>query len=775
MTVTSERPPELRRALARLRRRLRNVLGLQGLALAAGTAGTLLLAHYGLDRLLLPPVAVRLVLLALVLGVIGFVARRHLLVPLRHRLADEDLALLVERREPDLHQVFVSAVEGSSDTPRPGSPALWAEVVRRGAERIASLELRGLPPRRRLVACLGFATVSLVCLATVLGLDPEGAGVWWRRFLGADLPYPRRTFLKLSVPPGAGNYRFQPDPSGGGVVHIARGADLPVVVEARGEVPPQVLLRVAGPGGESSWPAPARGGSRFRYVFRRVLEGFSVRAEGGDDPGTAPILVQVHEAPAAVALKARIQPPAYTGRPPREQEGGLIEALPGSRIELSFRVTAPVAEAALVFEEEGRTLPLDPAAPPHRPGESAGSPGGPSFVARFAMPEHPDRYRIRLVGRNGLRERHPERHALIPLPDRPPRVRIMFPAGGLDAFLPSVPIPLRLAVQDDFGLTAVHLQVFVGRERAGRTRALWTRDSAKAPPRRLSLLDHLRPAALLGPGRSPREGDRLTLRLTALDGLRPEGRPGSPAEVRIDFVDREELSRRLQDRMRAVRAVVERALEIVQEQQERTASLRSEIAEGGSVRRPAAALAALASGIERLASSLARIRAVFARAAEAHLVNRLDEAPGMADLEAAFDRWYRDHPDAPAAAPEFYAELVDRRRKGRIGRLDLLDRLLDMFEESHHLLSVTLRRERKAWNHTRAKDPGKAWLPPLAEIHTAEQRAAEGLSRLLVLLEDWNDYQDLVRAARRLKEAQQSLREKLRKESSPAQRKKERR
>ncbi|MGD0896302.1 MAG: hypothetical protein ABR915_00615, partial [Thermoguttaceae bacterium] len=104
---------KLRRLRAALGRRLL-ADGLAWLLLAvAGAVGVSLCLDYGLHRLTLSHATVgqRALIVALCLAGVGWVAARRLLRPLRLAWGEEDLALVVERRHPELSDRLISSLQ----------------------------------------------------------------------------------------------------------------------------------------------------------------------------------------------------------------------------------------------------------------------------------------------------------------------------------------------------------------------------------------------------------------------------------------------------------------------------------------------------------------------------------------------------------------------------------------------------------------------------------------------------------------------------------------
>src|SRR5215211_5974055 len=90
----------LRMRLSALRRRLRWQLALEGLAWIAGLALVLAGLSLVVDLIVRFSLSTRMVLLAIALGAIVYVAWRRLIQPLRLPLVDLDLAEIFNRRHP---------------------------------------------------------------------------------------------------------------------------------------------------------------------------------------------------------------------------------------------------------------------------------------------------------------------------------------------------------------------------------------------------------------------------------------------------------------------------------------------------------------------------------------------------------------------------------------------------------------------------------------------------------------------------------------------------
>ncbi|HHI79211.1 MAG TPA: hypothetical protein ENK02_04475 [Planctomycetes bacterium] len=778
--------------LSNLRRRIRRRFLLHGLGWFATAVLGLLLLDYVLDRSLDLPSPVRIILLLGMLTYLAFGFRRRILYPLRARLTWTDLALLVERQRPELHQAFITAVEyaGPEAHPLRGvSPSMVDKVVQQAREQIADFNPASVIRKDRTRRVWGLASALGLLFLLVGFQDGEGLLIWGQRLFGASLSYPRRTYITLQIPRSSGNYELEIPNEPEKPIHIrlARGADLPILAHVKGLVPEAVDLEFQSKSGTvETIPMDPRGNRRFRKVFRHILEPFRARAIGGDSLPTRYLEVEVLEPPVAFDLRVQTIPPSYTNLPARLTRGGLVQALPGSKVRVFFRCAQPLKKGSLEIEEAGKTIPIQELGaeqegilwPSTAKGTKTKSPGSTakSWSASFVMPETPDRYRIHLWARNGLRERDRESHSLIPKPDQRPKVRLYSPGAALSSMIPGAKFPLRIFCEDDFGLTRIQIQALLGTKAKAAPSILWeaenhsgsTRSHPKAPPEKtlkvFSLLRLKTPSSYLQHAeRKPREGDRILFKLQAWDDRSPNPQASEQIDFRIDLVDKEELLRRLQSRLRETRRRVEKVRKIQAEEKSKLTQLLGSLGKGETANSSDSSqgIGSIEIGQERIQAFLHRIRQTLAEVTEAHLLNGLDSSPSVSTVFEMYRKHYSQNPKAPSTDPEFHRLLAKARRNGELGPLELLGKLSDMFQIAEEALSQGNNPCRQVLSTAQAEISGKRMREELQKALLLQGRILEGLDKLLSLLEDWNDYQDLVRMTRRLRDAQRDLLERL--------------
>lgn len=548
--------------LARLRRRLRAYLLLEGLAAVLVVAWIAAGVQFAVDRSLRLETDMRAVMLAAAAGAVFAVVWRRLIAPQTVRLPDAELALLVERHASGLHTRLVSAVELAGAAASAARPERSAAMVRMLLRQVAA-EAPALPWNRPLnhqralrrgvvvLLCLGLGTAA-ICLAG------GTVGLWFRRdILLLDEPWPQRTRLLVE---GLENGRLL----------CARGDDLTIsaAVPKGYEVPRQVFIDFEEAGGRTGREQMVEiGRGRFQRVFERLDRAMRCRLRGGDDR-TDWFAVQVVDRPAIASVVLGVEPPKYTGAAPYELREGLTaaEILKGSRITFHIRRTnKPVVSARLVRGAEvldGRITRISET----------------EWLA-YDKPEHSAEYHFELIDAAGLANfsdrAAPTRFSIHLLPDAPPKAKLQI-RGVSDMVTPEAMLPIRVDCSDTYGLAAVQLvQESTRATSAPRAASV----AGFAPGSRTFAQSFVRPLAPLG----LLPGDRLSLYVEARDFDDVSGpNTGTSPVVSLRVVSREELLNELTRREQQARQEFE---QIVRGQEDLYADLLSALAASGS--RPA--------------------------------------------------------------------------------------------------------------------------------------------------------------------------------------------
>src|SRR5690606_4235695 len=194
-------------ALERLRLRLRRLLPVDG-AVAVMLAGFGLIAlSFVLDYTLTLPAFVGIVFLFAGISLVGRRFISQLLRPLSRRVSDRDLAILVEDRNPQLHQAFITAIElgsGQGEAARYASPELLQSVIDDVERQVGAISFDRVFRAGRLDLSRHFLLVLVAGMLGLASIFPDHAKIWFQRnVLIASTRWPKATWLEEPVLPEA--------------------------------------------------------------------------------------------------------------------------------------------------------------------------------------------------------------------------------------------------------------------------------------------------------------------------------------------------------------------------------------------------------------------------------------------------------------------------------------------------------------------------------------------------------------------------------------------
>jgi hypothetical protein len=794
--------PALERLLERLGRRLARLVWMHGVGTLFAVTGVWLAFAFFADWVLHVPLGVRWVHLAVALALPTFFAWRELARHLKRRPDRAGLAVLIERANPDLHQLLVSAVE-LQEKPE-GDPGLIAGVMRDADQRAAHLSLGDVlehrSPRRR----FAFGSAIAVTLAFAALLEPTYASIFVQRLVGRDISWPQLTWLTVSVPNLSDRARITLTDDEI-EVRVARGADVPVLVRADGRVPDDVTIHFdAG----HEVVLGTSGGGIFRTLLRSCQEDLAFHVTGGDDRDGEPnVRVIVLEPPDVAGLAVNIVPPAYSGLSERTEYDHDVEVLAGTRLRISMLSDPPEVSGRVRILPENRVVELVPTPFPSQ--DSAGAErAGLGFELNVTSSV---RYRFELEDDSGLSNPDPGLFAVHVVPDRNPEVEIVSPSRLEIDTVPGGTVAIRARVDDDFGInamvwTALPLSsadpaprvamldfspVAGGSATEGQSVVAGARVEVAELGESLDLPPPLTAPDTTGPtpsgegGEQPAQvateqpnlvGEQFVVDVRAIDN-RPGAAPaddtadtnwvldrkragvGTSSSVRVRVVSEEEYLRRLQDRLSRLRTQVTELEDLQRQKSQRTrellASLESDNPELGS---SSAELSAALTGQRRVTGDAEAIARELASIVESLLYSRLDEK-ATAMLEEL------DRRQAGRTARSFDAdswrELAaswsdSQAANGLAGQLV---RILDLS------LTISLADTPAATDAldaaTRAVDLAGIH-ENLIEADRQQETARAHMEQLLGLLAEWDNFQSILSLTRDILNRQKSLRDRTR-------------
>ena len=419
--------PDLLAVIRAARRRWRLRVLLHGLAwVGVGGLAVVLVAAWGVDHFRFSPAALA-AFRALAWGTIGGLFVWRVLRPLARRITDDQVALYLEEHEASLDGSVLGAVASGEVSGGTISPALADRIVERAVERLASVD-RGRGIERATLRRSGgvLAAVAAVSLGMWL-LGPGG--------VRTGLPFVMSPFRDAAGSP----YAIAVLP---GDSTLARGADLRIRAGLRNFTAEDVTL-VLRPLGAAEWERVVMqrsdDGDALEYLLfdlRDTTEYF-VTAGGVRSPLYT---LSVADLPYVAGITLLYRFPAYTGlEPVREEGGGDIAALVGTRVEVTVLPTIATARGALLVGTDTVALVA---------GEAA-------LTGEIEVRESGS-YRVFLAAQDGRLVPASPEYFIDALDDQPPMIRISKP--GRDMQVTSVDeVVAEVRAEDDHGLRRVEL------------------------------------------------------------------------------------------------------------------------------------------------------------------------------------------------------------------------------------------------------------------------------------------------------------------------------
>jgi hypothetical protein len=451
----------IERRLARVRAKLRRGLVVQGLnrllwlALAFAAGDLVLDWLFRFDR------AQRGVLLAALVGFLGWALYRWLLKPLTAQVHGDALALAIERTHPRFQERLISGYQLArlqNGEAHGMSPALIRRAALDAARLAQEVSVdQTLDVRRQSRASAQLTLATLVALVFAIGVVLAAPLRLWfsRNLLLSSATWPTATVLEVE--------RLSDD----GSVTFPRGqawTQAVTVGEESREFPAGVKLEIRAKDQQSTLSMQKIDARRFETTFAPVTEPFAFRASGGD--GVTPwISVKLVDPPELTEVELLVTPPRYTGESERLLPAGAspYQALPGSSLRIRAVANKVLANAELAFDGQP-LMPRSTGATPKA--QSIRLIDGDGGLTGVIPPEAlvAGDYRFELQDHLGLTSRRPTIFSISKQNDRPPQVELKLRGVG-SMVVPAARLAFHASVSDDYGLTSFAAQI---RWRAGQ-------------------------------------------------------------------------------------------------------------------------------------------------------------------------------------------------------------------------------------------------------------------------------------------------------------------
>lgn len=461
---------DISRRLDTVRRKERSVILVTGLARTILSVVAAALAYFLLDWLFEMPYAGRIVTLLMAFGAIGCVFFQHVLKPLRRIADDDEIALRVEARNPDLRGRLISTVQLSRSQARgeyAGSPdllrALESDTLA-AAQPLDFLRIISKQTMRKIFALAGAALlIQIVCVVRF----PDYFEALALRLVHPRYQYPTKTRIEEVLPPST--YVAYGDP-----VHVT------VRIDATSVVPEEngLLTFRLDDGTETPVelvPSPDDP-TLFEGKLAKALGNMKVVAEVGD-ARSMPMDIEVRQRPEVREGSIRYIYPAYTGRKTSEpQKFGGLKALVGSSAEITITASKTL-KSAQILRADGQKLALVQAGDDKREWK----------LPKPFLIDRSTNFSVEMVDEDGLANPRPA--VVYPVDaqaDEAPSVKLRWPSRDT-IVTAKARKEILFDVSDDFGVRTVWLLYKV-------TKKGQAEESAKAKRKELTgLIDEKRP------------------------------------------------------------------------------------------------------------------------------------------------------------------------------------------------------------------------------------------------------------------------------------------
>ncbi len=368
-------PEQVDALLSKLRSAIRRYVLLRGIAMFLTTVVLVFWVSLAVESFwfsstkLELPQGVRLAIIVIGLSLIAAVFFQAIIWQLLVKLKRRALALLLEKRFPELNDRLITAVE-TAEQPKQNQadPALTQAMLVRTLEETSritdSLEIKEVFNTKPIRRAGLFAAVAVVSIAATAVASPQTFSHWSNAYVRLAEDYWNRVNglnVYLIAQPGDRIREFKRH----SCKHAA-GTDLTILVETQPgkQTPDQVLLSyktVTGARGRAMM-SPA-GEGKFRHTIGNLVDDLEFYITGGDFTTSTPYQVITVPEPQLESLQAQCYYPDYTGW--NSPEIGEENSFPISSSEVSVpmetklilkaRSTKPIVDLKIT----GRNFELD--------------------------------------------------------------------------------------------------------------------------------------------------------------------------------------------------------------------------------------------------------------------------------------------------------------------------------------------------------------------------------------------------------------------------------
>jgi hypothetical protein len=512
--------PQIDALLSSLRRRIHAYVWIQGLALAIAWLGAAFWITLALDWWIEPPVIARQIMLGAVGVVLLYLIYRFILRRAFVRLADTNLAVLLERRFCNFGDSLVTTVELADhpDHAAGFNPQMLAHTQSDALKHLPDVELGDVFRPGPLAGAIFGGAASIIAVAAFAILASAAFRIWIERFiLSSDEPWPRRTHLAIEG--------FQ-----NGRIKVAKGSDVEIIALADTgfEVPNTVQIRYRTEDGKSrenmsrlGVAEPTDKFQKYSFTFRGILSSRSFDLVGGDAT-LRDFQIDVVDVP-TIEMTLHCKFPDYMRRDPRDLPvTGIMQIPQGTKVTVQAKANKELVEvpvSTLVGDKTqagGRIHLVDARDRRH-------------FTYEIPQLDDDQILFFTLVDMDGIRTKEPIRLSLNATPDEPPHVGLHLRAIGT-SITPQARLPVEGEVTDDYGVAKIWFEYKL--DQGDATQTLFRANPRSRPTIKC---DRAADEALDFKEKSLRIGQQVSLAMMAEDNRNLKGGPNIASSERYQL------------------------------------------------------------------------------------------------------------------------------------------------------------------------------------------------------------------------------------------------
>ncbi len=376
---------------------------------------------------------VRLLLLAVYLGVLGVTAWFTLLRPLKRSWSNKEILLFVDSVMPPEEGMLLDYYELQQ------KESIQEIETERGGKLVDEAVSKIKPVLEKATQAEAFKfnrlhhwtrTAMIVAVAFIAGavLFNEYFIIGCQRFFNpfARVRWPHKTTIKIQQPEKGWT--------------IPQFESIDINGNITGIIPPQVTLAYRG---ESTgyWikeKVSVRDDGSFGYNFSEVTEQLEFYIEGGDFR-TFDQTIEIVNRPYLEEIVVHYDYPSYAGIPDKKVKGGQLYGLEGTKVRIEFKSSMELKKALFILEGS------EP--------EELTKKSETLFEKKLLLQKN-GRYKIELYEKHGYREAKPEEYDIRVLPDNQPSVQFLAPGTDLVS-TGRATVDISFEAEDDFGLKKV--------------------------------------------------------------------------------------------------------------------------------------------------------------------------------------------------------------------------------------------------------------------------------------------------------------------------------